>query len=41
MPKNVFKDKEILIGIDPKLFTKKTLEIFFLKVKTLNLNQLI
>ena len=40
MPKNVFKDKKILIGIDPKLFTKKTLEIF-LKVKTLNLNHLI
>ena len=42
MPKNVFKDKEILIGIDPKLFTKKTLEIFFkgknFKFKPLNLN---
>ena len=40
MPKNVFKDKEILIGIDPKLFTKKHWR-FFLKVKTLNLNHLI
>ncbi len=42
MPKNVFKDKKILIGIDPKLFTKKTLEIFFkgknFKFKPLNLN---
>ncbi len=29
MPKDVLKNKRLLIGFDPKLFTKKTLNIFF------------
>ena len=31
MPKDVFRNKKILIGFDPKLFTRKTLNIFFKK----------
>ena len=31
MPYNIFKRKRILIGFDPKLFTKKTLKTFFAK----------
>ena len=41
MPKNVLKDKEILIGIDPKLFTKNIGDFFKgknFKFKPLNLN---
>ena len=33
MPTNVLKGKKFLIGYDPKLFTKKTLKIFFGKNK--------
>ncbi len=33
MPSNVLKGKKFLIGYDPKLFTKKTLKIFFGKNK--------
>ena len=33
MPKDVFRNKKILIGFDPKLFTRKTLNIFFKKKK--------
>ncbi len=29
MPKDIFKNKSLLIGFDPKLFTKRTLSIFF------------
>ena len=29
MPKDILKDKKLCIGFDPKLFTKKTLNIFF------------
>ena len=29
MPKDIFKSSKISIGFDPKLFTKKTLSIFF------------
>ena len=31
MPFNILKNKKYLIGFDPKLFTKKTLQIFFAK----------
>ena len=31
MPKDISKNKKLLIGFDPKLFTKKTLDIFFNK----------
>ena len=31
MPFNLLKNKKYLIGFDPKLFTKKTLQIFFAK----------
>ena len=31
MPKDVLKKKRLVIGFDPKLFTKKNLEIFFNK----------
>ena len=33
MPKDILKNKEISIGLDPKLFTKKTLDIFFNKTQ--------
>ena len=29
MPYDIFKNKKLSIGFDPKLFTKKTLKIFF------------
>ena len=29
LPKNVLKNKNLIIGFDPKLFTRKTLNIFF------------
>ena len=29
MPKNILKGKKFIIGFDPRLFTKKTLNIFF------------
>ena len=29
MPYNILKNKKLSIGFDPKLFTKKTLNIFF------------
>ncbi len=29
MPKDILKNKKFIIGFDPKLFTKKTLDIFF------------
>ncbi len=42
MPNDILKNKKILIGFDPKLFTKKTLNIFFgrnnCKFKSLNNN---
>ena len=42
MPSNILKNKKISIGFDPKLFTKKTLNIFFgknnCKCKPLNNN---
>ena len=31
MPYNILKNKKLSIGFDPKLFTKKTLNIFFSK----------
>ena len=31
MPYDILKNKKLLIGFDPRLFTKKTLGIFFLK----------
>ena len=31
MPRDILKKKKLLIGFDPKLFTKKTLSIFFAK----------
>ena len=33
MPKDILKNKKISIGLDPKLFTKKTLDIFFNKTQ--------
>tara|TARA_E500000178_G_scaffold344396_1_gene392603 strand:+ start:1242 stop:2960 length:1719 start_codon:yes stop_codon:yes gene_type:complete len=33
MPYDILKNKKLLIGFDPRLFTKKTLSIFFLKNK--------
>ena len=33
MPRDVLKDKQLTIGFDPKLFTKKILDIFFGKNK--------
>ena len=42
MPRDILKKKKLLIGFDPKLFTKKTLSIFFAKTncvfKPLNKN---
>ena len=42
MPSDVLKNKEILIGFDPKLITNKNLKIFFgkskCKFKPLNIN---
>ena len=29
LPKNILKNKKLTIGFDPKLLTKKTLDIFF------------
>ena len=29
MPKTVLKNKKLIIGFDPKLFTKRTLDLFF------------
>ena len=29
MPKDILKNKKLSIGFDPKLITKKTLDIFF------------
>ena len=37
MPKDILKNKKISIGFDPKLITKRTLDIFFarkIKFKT-------
>ena len=31
LPNNILKNKKLLIGFDPKLFTKKTISIFFSK----------
>tara|TARA_B100001121_G_C18698237_1_gene626029 strand:- start:4927 stop:6645 length:1719 start_codon:yes stop_codon:yes gene_type:complete len=31
MPYNILKNKKLIIGFDPKIFTKKTLKIFFKK----------
>jgi Xaa-Pro aminopeptidase len=42
MPSDILKNKKLLIGFDPKLFTKKTLKIFFgksnCKFKSINNN---
>ena len=42
MPFDILKNKKYLIGFDPKLFTKKTIQIFFgktnCKFKPLNKN---
>ena len=37
MPSDILKNKKLSIGFDPKLFTKKTLNIFFGK-SNCNLN---
>ena len=39
MPSDILKGKKKSIGFDPNLFTKKTLSIFFGKIK-INLYQL-
>ena len=38
MPFDILKKKKFIIGFDPKLFTKKTLSIFFITV-IVNLNR--